>query len=162
MPSTGTPSSSSPRLSAGAPSSYTDAGPPDRISPAGRRPSTSASGASNGTISEYTWHSRTRRAMSWAYCAPKSTTRTGRGSVMGRASVRPHPLLLLERLALGLDGWRHHHLGLLELPDRGVAGGGHGRPERAEQVERSVVLVGRADQDLLERADPARLDPGAP
>ena len=32
-----------------------------------------------GTISEYTFASRTRRAMSWAYCAPKSTTMTGRG-----------------------------------------------------------------------------------
>src|SRR5450830_763215 len=30
-----------------------------------------------GTISEYTLASRTRRAISWAYCAPKSTTRTG-------------------------------------------------------------------------------------
>ena len=30
-----------------------------------------------GTISENTSSSRTRRAMSWAYCAPKSTTRTG-------------------------------------------------------------------------------------
>src|SRR5215472_12192036 len=29
-----------------------------------------------GTISEYTWHSRTRRAISCAYCAPKSTTST--------------------------------------------------------------------------------------
>src|SRR3954465_5535396 len=29
-----------------------------------------------GTISEYTLHSRTRRAISCAYCAPKSTTRT--------------------------------------------------------------------------------------
>src|SRR3984957_11033237 len=38
--------------------------------------SISLTGIVDGTISEYTWHSRTRRAMSWAYCAPKSTTRT--------------------------------------------------------------------------------------
>lgn len=30
----------------------------------------------DGTISLNTWHSRTRRAISCAYCAPKSTTRT--------------------------------------------------------------------------------------
>src|SRR4051794_31978402 len=30
-----------------------------------------------GTTSEYTWASRTRRAISCAYCAPKSTTTTG-------------------------------------------------------------------------------------
>jgi hypothetical protein len=28
-----------------------------------------------GTISEYTWASRTRLAINCAYCAPKSTTR---------------------------------------------------------------------------------------
>jgi glycine/D-amino acid oxidase-like deaminating enzyme len=40
-----------------------------------------------GTISEYTFASRTRRAMSWAYWAPKSTTRTGRGVVVGPAGI---------------------------------------------------------------------------
>jgi len=38
--------------------------------------SISATGIVRGTISEYTCASRTRRAMSCAYCAPKSTTRT--------------------------------------------------------------------------------------
>ena len=42
----------------------------------GRLASISATGMVEGTISEYTWHSRTRRAISCAYCAPKSTTRT--------------------------------------------------------------------------------------
>ena len=37
MPSTGIPSSSSAGSSRGAPSAYTDAGPPERISPFGRR-----------------------------------------------------------------------------------------------------------------------------
>jgi hypothetical protein len=36
-----------------------------------------------GTISLYTFASRTRRAISWAYWAPKSTTRTGRCSSAG-------------------------------------------------------------------------------
>ena len=37
----------------------------------------SDAGASWAMISEYRPASRMRRAMSWAYCAPKSTTRTG-------------------------------------------------------------------------------------
>src|SRR3954463_4566008 len=42
----------------------------------GRLASMSANGMVDGTISENTRHSRTRRAISCAYCAPKSTTRT--------------------------------------------------------------------------------------
>src|SRR5689334_2642253 len=48
---------------------------------AGRRASISATLIVLGTICEYTWHSRTRRAISCAYWAPKSTTRTGLGPV---------------------------------------------------------------------------------
>src|ERR1700734_2599982 len=76
MPKTGTPASNSPAGAAGGPSAYTDAGPPDRMIAFGFLASISGTGIVDGTISEYTWHSRTRRAMSWAYCAPKSTTRT--------------------------------------------------------------------------------------
>jgi hypothetical protein len=54
----------------GAPSAYTEAGPPDKMIALGLRASISATGMVCGTISEYTWHSRTRRAMSWAYWAP--------------------------------------------------------------------------------------------
>src|SRR2546430_17434962 len=125
MPRTGTPSPNTPGSMDGAPSSYTEAGPPERINPTGRLARSSCGVASNGTISEYTWHSRTRRAMSCAYCAPKSTTRIGRGSVIG--SGHADPLGLLVALALGLDGRGHHHLGLLELLDALVAAGGHGR-----------------------------------
>src|SRR5215472_7236072 len=46
----------------------------------------SASGVVAGMISEYTWHSRTRRAMSCAYCAPKSMTSTGPGVSLGRTA----------------------------------------------------------------------------
>ena len=86
MPSTGTPAPSSsggPGGSGGAPSEYTDAGPPDRMIAFGLRASISAAGMVAGTISEYTWHSRTRRAISCAYWAPKSTTSTVSKSGLG-------------------------------------------------------------------------------
>ena len=54
----------------GAPGSYTDAGPPERMSAAGSLFLISAAVTPPGTISEYTWASRTRRAISCAYCAP--------------------------------------------------------------------------------------------
>src|SRR5947208_12894767 len=127
MPRIGTPSSSTPGSIPGAPGSFTDAGPPDSTSPAGRRAARLATGASNGTISEYTWHSRTRRAMSCAYCAPKSRTRTGRAT--SAKLGHPHALGPLVGLALGLDGRRDHELRLLELPDVRVAGRCHGHPE---------------------------------
>src|SRR4051794_18166497 len=82
MPNTGTSLSNRPASSTGAPGSYTLDGPPDRMTAAGSFASISATGIECGTISEYTRASRTRRAMSWAYCAPKSTTRTGRGVLM--------------------------------------------------------------------------------
>src|SRR5947208_7468206 len=107
----------------GAPSSYTEAGPPESTSPTGRFALSSCTGMSNGTISEYTWHSRMRRAISCAYCAPKSRTRTGRGSRTVN-SGDPHALRPLVHLALGLDGRGHDELGLLELLDVRVAGGG--------------------------------------
>src|SRR5690242_12951843 len=64
----------------GAPSAYTDEGPPERMIAAGRLASISATGMVDGTISLYTRASRTRRAMSWAYWAPKSTTSTVSGA----------------------------------------------------------------------------------
>ena len=72
----------------------------------------------------------------------------------------PTPLRPLERLALGLQCRRHHDLGLLELLQRLVAARGHRGPQRAEQVHAAVVLVGRADQDLLERAPDLTCAPG--
>src|SRR5689334_17860328 len=129
--------------------------------PAGRFDASSLAPRSCATISEYTCASRTRRAMSWAYCAPRSTTRTGRGSVMASLVAHPDALLGLIRLALGLDRRRDHEFRLLELLDRLVAGGRHRRRERPEQVERAVVLVRRAGEDLLDRGDLLRLDPSA-
>ena len=51
MPSTGMPSSSNSSRSLGAPSAYTDAGPPDRMIAAGRLASISSIGIVCGTIS---------------------------------------------------------------------------------------------------------------
>ncbi len=88
--------------------------------------SISAIGIVRGTISEYTRASRTRRAISCAYCAPKSTTSTvsctpvtstpllrASGLLRMPSFVQPasrlrsaaHPDALgpLERLALGLQ-----------------------------------------------------------
>src|SRR5205085_447825 len=73
----------------GAPSTCTDLGPPLKMMPLGLRASISATGMSRGTISEYTCASRTRRAISCAYWAPKSTTRTvSKGSEVGGAAPR--------------------------------------------------------------------------
>src|SRR5438552_9832581 len=120
----------------GAPSTCTDLGPPLKMIPLGRRASMSDSGMSRGTISLYTCASRTRRAISCAYWAPKSTTRT-RSEESLKLSRHPDALSPLERLALGLQGRRDHDFGLLELLDRLVARGRHRRAQRAEQVERA-------------------------
>src|SRR5581483_4302349 len=117
-----------------------------------------------------TRHSRTRLAMGCAYCAPRSTTRTGRVSerfdgrsevVSGLTRSMPHPdaLLRLVGLALGLDPRRDDELGLLELLDRGVARRRHRGRERAEQLGRAVVLGRRYDQDLPERGHLLRPHP---
>src|SRR5258706_3405023 len=112
----------------GAPGTWTDAGPPEKMIAFGLRASISAIGVERGTISEYTCASRTRRAMSCAYCAPKSTTRTVSNSWDGSCTITPsrsaaHPdaLRTLERLALGLKGGGDHQLGLLEFLDALVA-----------------------------------------
>src|SRR5439155_15638209 len=72
----------------------------------------------------------------------------------------PNALGLLVPLALGLDGGGDHDLGLLELPDVGVAGRGHGGAKGAEQVKRAVVLVGGTHQDLAQRSDAPGRDAG--
>src|SRR6478736_4175546 len=79
MPNTGTPRSKTAGSSCGAPSAYTLAGPPDSTMAFGSLALISSTVAVCGMTSEYTRASRTRRAISCAYCAPKSTTRTGRG-----------------------------------------------------------------------------------
>src|SRR5918998_1597000 len=142
MPRTGAPRSYTPGSSEGAPVTWTDFGPPLRITPTGFRSATSAAVMVWGTISLKTCASRTRRAISWAYWAPKSTTRTVSKALTlvldgGRPPSAPHPdaLQALEGLALGHQGGGDHDLRLLELLDRLVPARGHGGPQRAAEVE---------------------------
>src|SRR4051812_34138076 len=123
----------------GAPSTYTDAGPPEKMMPLGSLASISATGIDRGTISEWTCALRTRRAISCAYCAPKSTTRiVSKGSRSGavtspRSPAHADALRPLERLALGLERRSDHHLGLLEFLERLVPGRRHGGAQGAEE-----------------------------
>src|SRR5437588_12420990 len=75
MPSTGVPLSNSVGSHRGASGSETLRGPPDRMTPAGRRARILSIGESGGQISEYTDSSRSRRAINCVYCDPKSRTR---------------------------------------------------------------------------------------
>src|SRR5260370_5347375 len=75
MPSTGIPRSKRAGSQCGAPGAYTLAGPPEKIRPSGCNSATRAAGKSWRTIWQKTFCSRTRRAMSWTYCAPKSKIR---------------------------------------------------------------------------------------
>src|SRR3954454_7913814 len=75
MPSTGTPESKIDCGARGEPCSCTDSGPPERITALGFISRNAASAFWNGTISEYTPSSRTRRAISCVTCEPKSTIR---------------------------------------------------------------------------------------
>src|SRR4051794_4262579 len=193
MPSTGLPRSRSSVRSSGAPSEYTEAGPPERTSAAGRRSAMASSGTSCGRSSANTPHSRIRRAMSCEYCPPKSRTRTSsRGApapagawaspppalgVAARASVirygyglchhgpavRTHAdrLLALELLALGLERRGDHDLGALEVADVLIPAGRHRGPQGPHQVEGAIVVLRRAEEDLLERAVLVGRDPGA-
>src|SRR5262249_21954529 len=76
MPSTGTPRSRMAGSQCGAPGSNTLRGPPEKMIPFGFSSATRAAGRSCRTTWQKTFCSRTRRAMSWPYCAPKSRIRT--------------------------------------------------------------------------------------
>src|ERR1700734_1743996 len=75
MPSTGVPSSNTAGGAPGGAWPVTDSGPPDRMMPRAPNERTSAALTSPGCISQYTPSSRTRRAISCVYCAPKSMIR---------------------------------------------------------------------------------------
>src|SRR5215217_1126042 len=83
MPRTGMPISSSSRRSSGAPSEYTEAGPPDSTSAPGRRSLMLSKSVVCGRSSAKTPHSRIRRAMSCEYWPPKSRTSTSSRAVSG-------------------------------------------------------------------------------
>src|SRR6185437_1866362 len=70
----GTPRPKTREFATGASLSYTDDGPPDRMIPAGEYFRISSILAVQGRTTENTFCSRTRRAISCEYCAPKSRT----------------------------------------------------------------------------------------
>src|SRR6185503_20798322 len=75
MPSTGTSSLKIPGSQIGASVSYTEEGPPPRMTPFGSKAFTFSSGVLNGTISLYTFASRILRPINCVYCPPKSRMR---------------------------------------------------------------------------------------
>src|SRR4051812_34205250 len=170
MPSTGISRSSSSVGKAGAPTSYTEAGPPESTNPFGALSRIVSIAVVAGSSSAKTPHSRIRRAISCEYWPPKSRTSTSSeawaGAVEAPASVvgdsntgrdrcapvgaHPHRLLVLQLLALAHQGRRDHHLGPLEGADVLVAAGGHRGLQGPHQVEGAVVLLGRAEEDFLQ------------
>src|SRR5438445_511933 len=167
MPRMGRPSWYTSGSGWGAPASYTEAGPPLKINPRGARRRTSSAAMSPGTSSQYTLASRTRRAISWLYCEPKSRTSTVSWAVPGRVSMpepvstavviavsppslaashpHPDPLLALLQLALGLDRRGHHHLRVLKLADGSRSAHSHRALQRADQIHAAVVDAGRPE-----------------
>src|SRR5664279_2725196 len=75
MPRRGTPAVNTSSWARGASLASTDSGPPERMMPRGLNARSAATSMSQGWISQYTPSSRTRRAMSWVYCEPKSRIR---------------------------------------------------------------------------------------
>src|SRR3954451_9212835 len=161
MPMTGIPSSSSSVRSRGAPSAYTDAGPPERISPRGARRLISSTSTVCGSSSLNTPHSRTRRAISCEYWPPKSRTSTsseriaaapaagGRGVVRasGTPGLLPDEGRLAERAVLGHVVRRRRG---------GGSGTGGAHADRLRLLELLALgLERRGDHDLraVERGD---------
>src|SRR3954468_6554336 len=145
MPSTGTPSSKSPRSTCGALSEQTEAGPPDRTSASGRRAAAASGVIVYGTSSEYTRHSRTRRAISCEYWPPQSTTRTGRSSGAGSGrSTTSASAAIVRRLfrdghVVGVRlapprGGDPHEARAVHVLDRRRAAVAHRRPQPADQL----------------------------
>src|SRR3954471_15496965 len=143
MPSVGMPRSKSAGSMRGAPSAYTDAGPLLRISACGLRARTCSAVTRWPTSSEYTRASRTRRAISCAYCPPRSNTSTGRSSGVrsgsGRISAPIVGSLLRDRdvvrMALAQTGCRDaHELCLLHLFDCLRAAVAHRLAEAADEL----------------------------
>src|SRR3954470_16923332 len=160
MPSTGMPSSSRSVRSRGASGAYTDAGPPDRISPRGERRRISSTSIVCGSSSLKTPHSRTRRAISCEYWPPKSSTRTsservaaapaagGRGVVRASATRSLLPDERRRGHAAAVVGDRLHRHG------SGRGGGAHA--DRLIALELLALrLERRRDHDLgaVERGD---------
>src|SRR6266852_5485618 len=117
MPSVGMPSSKIRGSTRGASSAYTDAGPPLRMSAYGLRARTASGEMVWPTSSEYTRHSRTRRAINCEYWPPRSTTSTGRSSTAGNWTMFDGSAAIVRRLFRDRDVVRMR----LAKPRRGDA-----------------------------------------
>src|SRR5438093_12320738 len=126
----------------GTSSAYTDAGPPLRMTAYGLRARTASGEIVWPTSSEYTRHSRTRRAISCEYWPPRSSTSTGLSSgtgklmtsasrsaaIVGRLLSDRHVVRM--RLAQARTG-DAHELRRLHLLDRACAAVAHRLPQAA-------------------------------
>src|ERR1044071_2445323 len=170
MPSTGTPSSRTFGSMFGAYVSYTDAGPPERMMPPRSIDFAVSSAREGGAISLQAPASRTRRAMSCAYCAPRSTTRMPLGGAPeaeadGDRSTTM-PLVRMEVVRRFLGDRHVVRVALLhprrgdaqearfrpEVLDRRRAGVAHPRAHAARQLvdeRRELALVGHHALDPL-------------
>src|SRR5579884_937279 len=110
----------------GAPSEYTEAGPPERMSACGLRARIASGEIVCPTSSEYTRASRTRRAISCAYWPPKSRTRTGRSSTPGNGTTFDRGSAAIVRRLL-----RDCHVVRVRLPQSGA-----GDPHEARTLHR--------------------------
>src|SRR4029079_13948476 len=139
MPSTGTPSSRTFGSIFGASFSYTDAGPPERMMPPRSILFATSSARAGGAISHQAPASRTRRAMSCAYCAPRSTIRMPRGAA-GASTMSLVRMEVVRRLL----GDRHVVRMALLHPGRGDPQEPRLRPQLLDR-HRSAVAHPRAD-----------------
>src|ERR671935_2519957 len=172
MPSVGMPSSKMRGSTRGASSAKTDAGPPERTTACGLRARTCSAVTLCPTSSEYTRHSRTRRAISCAYCPPRSSTSTGRSSGARSGSGRTlAPIvrrLLRDRhvVRMALAQARRgdaHELCALHLVDRRGAAVAHRLAQTADELvqdggERALVRDAPLDalgHELLDVLDVA-------
>src|SRR5580658_10529688 len=176
MPRTGTPSSNTAAGARGGSRSVTDSGPPQRITARGAKARTSASSMSQGRISQYTPNSRTRRAISWVYWAPKSRIRmrcawmsgcavgprlggSGRGTLAIGSSGHPvvgcflgngHIVHVTFAHACGRDA--HEHRAGAHVRDITAAGIAHGGPQSSGKLVQDgddAALVRHASLDAL-------------
>src|SRR5580698_110044 len=133
----------------------TDSGPPERITPRGANARTAASDMSQGWISQYTPLSRTRRAMSWVYCAPKSRIRIrcawmSGDAVIGRFLGDGH-IVHMAFAHTGVGDAHEFGPGAHDL-DGAAAGVAHRRAQAAGQLVQDgneTALVGDAALDAL-------------
>src|SRR6476661_6753113 len=162
MPSVGIPSSKMRGSTCGASSAYTDAGPPLRITAYGFRALTASGEIVWPTSSEYTRHSRTRRAISCEYWPPRSTTSTGRSSATGSWTTFDGSAAIVRslfrdghvvRVRLAQPGGRDAHEARgLHLGDRRGAAVAHRLPQAADQLvddRAQRALVGDPSLDSL-------------